>query len=224
METEFDPFKESVLQANKYPSRSGAKLTFEHRCQAYAALYQGIAQVLVATAFGLSRPSISALANCRKDTRGPITMELPEYNSEGVRITKTHILGALNITPLRRSNAYRKPRYQEVAREFDRLGETAFIQTYYTPRLKARIDNAAYKRPVYGVPQPSADRYAFENFGAFEAGDWFRIDWREPHGWFYAACKPDGSPRWNDELSYRGDNKDKPFPTSEAAHAFLLSH
>ena len=219
METEFDPFKESVLQANKYPSRSGAKLTPEHRCQAYAALYQGIAQVLVATAFGLSRPSISALANCRKDTRGPVTMELPDYNSEGTPILRTHIVGHLNITPLRRSE--RKPRYQDVAAEFDRLGETAFIQTYYTPQLKARIDNAAYKRPVYGVPQPSANQYAFENFGAFEAGDWFRIDWRD--GWFYAVCKPDGSPRWNDELSYRGDNKDKPFPSSEAAHNFLRS-
>ena len=144
-------------------------------------------------------------------------MELPDYNSEGTPIVRTHIVGHLNITPLRRSE--RKPRYQDVAAEFDRLGETAFIQTYYTPQLKARIDNAAYKRPVYGVPQPGADRNAFENFGPVtdKWGETFRIDWIDD-GWRFIVCR-DGIAK--DGYAYNGDAKQKPFASSEAAYTFL---
>lgn len=220
METDFDPLVESRLQADRYPSRHGRKLEFDQRCEAYAALYQGVAQVLVATAFGLSRQSISALTNCRRDTRRPVTMELPGYTDEGTPIIRDYVVGDLNITKLRRPKAYRKPRYQEVAAEFNRLGETAFIQAYYTPYLKARIDEAAKKRPVYGLPDPDADQYAFASIGAFEAGDWFRIDWRD-EGWRYAVCKPDGSPRWDDAFHYKGDDKEKPFQTSTAVFNYL---
>ena len=220
MKTEFDPLVESRLLANKYPSRAAAKLTLEQRCQAYAALYQGVAQVLVATTFGLSRASISALTNCRKDTRGPVVMELP-----GARDIA---MGDLNMTRLRRSNATRKPRYQDVAREFERLGETAFIQTYFTPHLKARIQEAAKKRPVYGVPDPEADRYAFANAGEItdKWGEKFQINFvatRIGEGWQFIVSR-DGIP--SERHEYNGDDggsdKDKPFMSSDAARAFLL--
>ena len=129
-------------------------------------------------------------------------------------------MGDPNITQLRRPKDYRKPRYQEVASEFERLGEPAFIQAYFTPHLKARIQNAAHKRPVYGIPQPGHDQYAFDRFGAFEAGDWFRIDWIN-EGWLFSTCKPDGSPKWDDRFQYRGDDKEKPFASSTAAFNYV---
>ena len=246
METEFDPLKESRLLANKYPSRAAAKLTLEQRCEAYAALYQGVAQILVATTFGLSRASISALTNCRKDTRPPLTMELPDLQTFTEEIltddkqstrrfvdvvrhnVRTYTVGDLNMTKLRRSNATRKPRYQDVAREFDRLGETAFIQTYFTPHLKARIQEAAKKRPVYGVPDPEADRYSFANAGEItdKWGEKFQINFvasRIGEGWQFIVSR-DGIP--SERHEYNGDDggsdKDKPFMSSDAARAFLL--
>jgi hypothetical protein len=131
-------------------------------------------------------------------------------------------MGNLNITQFRRPSPYRKPRYQEVAAEFERLGETAFIQTYFTPNLKARIQNAAHKRPVYGIPQPGHDQYAYDHFGIVTDAysETFRIDWID-EGWLFSICKPDGSPKWDDRFQYRGDDKEKPFASSTAAFNYV---
>ena len=87
MNTDFDAISEASELANTYPSRAGRKLTFSQRCSAYAALFEGTSQVLVATAFRLSRPSISALANCRKDTRAPSPWKLAGRTIKSVNST-----------------------------------------------------------------------------------------------------------------------------------------
>jgi hypothetical protein len=212
MSTDFDAISEARELANTYPSRAGRKLTFSQRCSAYAALLEGTSQVLVATAFRLSRASISALANCRKDTRGPVTMELAG---------RTYKVGELNVTPRRRDG---QRRYQEVAQEFERLGYEPFMQTYFTPDIKARIKEAARKRPVYGVPDPGADRYAFANAGEItdKWGEKFQINFvtsRIGEGWQFIVSR-NGIP--SERHEYNGDDKDKPFMSSDAARAFLL--
>ena len=90
-------------------------------------------------------------------------------------------VGELNMTPRRRDG---QRRYQEVAQEFERLGYEPFMQTYFTPDIKARIKEAARKRPVYGVPDPEADRYAFANAGEItdKWGEKFQINFvDQPH-------------------------------------------
>jgi hypothetical protein len=43
----------------------------------------------------------------------------------------------------KRRNKHRKPRYLDVAREFDRLGEDEFLRVYFTPQIAAEIRNTA---------------------------------------------------------------------------------
>ena len=125
----------------------------------------------MAKAFGMSSASVSYLAGCRPiDDRRPVTIAIdrrPRLRSE-------------TITPpnlnMRRSPD-RKPRYQDVAREFDRLGETMFLRTYYTADIDARIERIEQKRPRPGDDRtpfsfnPKADSHAgVHNFGVNQFG------------------------------------------------------
>ena len=66
----------AALARDLAPAR-GPKLTFLDRCAAFALLYQGIPQPIVAKLFGLSRASVSYIAGCVPiDNRQPVTIEL----------------------------------------------------------------------------------------------------------------------------------------------------
>ena len=204
-----EALREIALMA---PRKNGPKLHFPALCAAYAALLENISPALIARVFGLSKTSISYLGGCRADTRPPVTMELPDIDG---RPPRTYTVGDLNIT--RGRSPDRKPRYQEVAREFNRLGYDLFKSTYFTEEWQRRLKAAAQ---THLTGDPAAAFYAFVNYGPVNVnGDLFRIDWRE-NGWRFAQCQEDGSP-WRDEYFYQGDDNDKPFMTSDAAYKYL---
>ena len=234
--TDFDAseaLREIALMA---PRKNGPKLAFSTLCAAYAALIENISPALIARVFGLSRTSVSYLGGCRNDTRPPLTMELPDLQvfTEEVltddkqstrrfvdvtrRNVRTYTVGDLNIT--RGRSPGRKPRYREIAREFESLGYETFKSTYFTEEWRRRLKAAAQ---THLTGDPAAAFYAFANYGLVQVEtEFFRIDY-QPDGWRYSQCRQDGSPRWSDEHSYMGDrDTDKPFMTSDAVYKYLI--
>ena len=139
---------------------------------------------------------------------------VPKVRVGGETVTHTvsKTLSDPNLT--RRRNPGRTPRYQDVAREFDRLGVTAFIQAYYSAHIEARLKEAAHKRPRYG---PDADQ------GEIEVTDRHGVTFivaLQPDGWRFVVADA-GKPR--DGYAWNGDNKDKPFKTRAKAHDFILN-
>ena len=113
----FDPLEALAKRAAASIDGTGRKLTLFDKCAAFACLYGGTKSSVVAKAFGLSSASVSYLAGCRPiDDRKPVTITI----DDGQRLhSETHTPPNLNM----RRSSDRKPRYQDVAREFDRLGE-----------------------------------------------------------------------------------------------------
>lgn len=135
-EETFDPQKAVRELAKLYPAGQGRKLSFARLCGAYAALFNGVKVEVVAEAFYLSRTSVSNLAGCRNDLREATRIEVGP-------LAETHPSPSLT----QRKYLNRKLRYQNVAREFDRLGEAEFLRLYYTRQIHAEIRNAAATMP-----------------------------------------------------------------------------
>jgi hypothetical protein len=111
----------------------------------------------------------------------------------------------------------RTPRYQDVAQEFTRLGEPAFIAQYLDDETRDRLFEAMRDDPK---PNPKANGYSIDNFGAFKLnGFHYGVSWdasdpmREP-GW-RIATGPDG-PFHGREIEL--GQPSKPFATSEDAY------
>lgn len=138
---EFDPLKAIEAMGAYYADkRRGPKLTFEGRCQVYAALHGGAPQVVVAKAFDLSPTTVSNIASCRDDDRIPVVVEV----FDGQRIhSETHMSPHLK----RKRDPDRRPRYPEVAAEFEGMGEEEFIRRYYTHYTEMRLKIA--HREIY---------------------------------------------------------------------------
>ena len=130
--TEERPFHVQAMEAllNHAPPRphTAPKLTHEGRCQVYALLYLGQRPDVVSRLFGLSRATVSHLGGCRDDDRVATTFEMTPGHFE--------TLGGPNINPRQEG---RRPRYQDVAREFESLGEDEFMRRYMTESLWSRL-------------------------------------------------------------------------------------
>jgi hypothetical protein len=113
------------------PAVHGRKLNQTMQCAAYAALWNGMSNKIVAEVFNLSLTSVSNLAGCRNDLRTETIIEVGDYS-------ETHPSPSLT----KRKYRARKARYLAVAREWDRLGADEFIRFYFTPQIAARIRNA----------------------------------------------------------------------------------
>jgi hypothetical protein len=96
-----------------------------------------------------------------------------------------------------------RARYQAIARELARLGETEFARRYYTDEMHTRImrlkhDRAeAHDHRTLTAPNPLADKFSFHRHRHFLAGDvWHRVDWLETPtpGWYAAYCDENGAP------------------------------
>ena len=180
----FDPLKALAKRAAASIDGTGRKLTLFDKCAAFACLYGGTKSSVVAKAFGLSSASVSYLAGCRPiDDRRPMTISFdvrqqatddkgyllvepapdnkesfPPAQRTPIMVTKT-ITETITPTNLNmRRSSDRKPRYQDVAREFDRLGEEMFLRTYYTADIDARIERIERNRP-----KPGDDRTPFSS-------------------------------------------------------------
>lgn len=196
------------------PAR-GPKLTFLDRCAAFACLYQGIPQPIVAKAFGISRASVSYIGGCVPiDNRPPVTIEIGGH---------VETLADINLT--RRRLAGRKPRYQDVTDEFVRLGPDLFIQRYVTAELRDKLIRLRDQRP-----KPGDDRTPFgfdptdhgfkgvHDFGVNGMGgdEIIRVALIRNVGWVYAGCTLEGKPL-HDQWAWCYDDNGKPFRTDKAA-------
>ena len=112
------------------------KLSFAERCGAFAALYAGARNAVVAKAFGLNPVTVSYLNGCLQQDPNP-TRRTTKWTGEGD--------GEIVETP-DDHNAHRDPRrrrrYEDVGMEFEALGEEEFASRYMTPSVYARIQKA----------------------------------------------------------------------------------
>lgn len=101
------------------------KLTFREQCGAFAALYAGVRNQVVARAFGVSLQCASKISGCLEYDPDP-----DRQDENGERIVMDH-------------NRNRKPdrhrHYETVGREFEALGVEEFNRRYYTERVHKRI-------------------------------------------------------------------------------------
>ena len=120
--------EEMLLEANSDDLRGGRKLTFIEQCGAFAALYSGQRNKIIARAFGLSLQTTSKLSGCLENDPDPY-----RYVAQGDETTKVMMSHNRNRNPGRHRH------YQDVAREFEALGKEEFNRRYYTERVHNRI-------------------------------------------------------------------------------------
>ena len=133
----FDP-QEAIMKANKGNWLGGRKLTFREKCGAFAALYGGQQNQVVARAFGLSVQTVSKLSGCLENDPDPYRHELEDRRADG---TRPDLMKDNKV--LMDHNRHRMPgrlrHYDEVAREFEAKGRDRFNALYYTERVHNRI-------------------------------------------------------------------------------------
>jgi hypothetical protein len=115
-----------MLDGEKVGAR---KLTFVEKCGAFAALYEGARNQVVARAFGISIQATSKLSGCLENDPDPYRSELTG-DGEATRILMDHN---------RNRKASRVRHYEEIGREFEALGREEFRRRYYTERVHKRI-------------------------------------------------------------------------------------
>ena len=117
------------------------KLTFTEKCGAFAALYSGVRNQVVARAFDISVQATSNLSGCLEYDPDPYRQE----HATGQRADGTFHNPDLEA-PMkvlmdhnRHRNPARRRHYQDVGREFEALGPEEFKRRYYTERTHKRI-------------------------------------------------------------------------------------
>ena len=102
------------------------KLTFSQQCGAFAALYAGVRNQIVARAFGISLQCASKISGCLEYDPDPYRMD-----ENGEKILMDHNRN--------RRSSKRHHYYETVAREFEALGAEEFNRRYLTERVLNRI-------------------------------------------------------------------------------------
>ena len=125
--------EEMLLEALAGQTSSGRKLTFTQQCGAFAALYSGVRNQVVARAFGISVQCASFISGCLDNDPAPYRTIVKDVGN-GV-IEKETIMWDHN----RNRKPSRRKRYEDVGREFEALGKDAFLARYYTPRVHNKI-------------------------------------------------------------------------------------
>ena len=115
------------------------KLTFPEKCGAFAALYSGVRNQVVARAFGISIQSTSNLSGCLEYDPDPYQREIVEVVGDDHRVEMVERVTLRDHNSLNNRNPNRHRHYQDVGREFEALGHEEFIRRYYTARVHKRI-------------------------------------------------------------------------------------
>ena len=144
---------ELMAEATAGNTERRRKLTFRQQCGAFAALYGGQSNYVVAEAFGVSLTTISHLSGCLEYDPDPYRFEV-DPKTDLVRDEKVLRDHNRNRSPNRRRH------YEDVAREFDALGVQRFNDRYYRPvherimLAKARLDAARLGKPHAPLDSP----------------------------------------------------------------------
>jgi hypothetical protein len=115
------------------------KLTFAEKCGAFAALYSGYRNQVVARAFGISVQATSKLSGCLEYDPDPYKREVVEVVDEHHRVELVERVTPHDHNAINNRNPNRHRHYQDVGREFEALGAEEFIRRYYTERIHKRI-------------------------------------------------------------------------------------
>ena len=155
-EKPFDPLAAIAEMRARAHPKAGPKLSRAEQCAAFALVKSGFSHAIVGKVFGVSLASVSHLANCTARAAGKIWY------------------------------------YPQVESEWRRLGQDEFIRTYLTEdiflkaeRLRHDVTHKSDDCTARG-PNPNADRFHFDRYGEFAAGDMLaRVDWIDG-GWRFA--------------------------------------
>ena len=128
-----------LLEATRGENVGGRKLTFHKQCAAFAALYAGVRNQVVARAFGISAQTASFISGCLENDPEPYRTSVVD-KGKGI-IEKETIVWDHN----RNRSPNRRRHYEEVAREFDALGKERFAERYYTERVHDLITVAKHE-------------------------------------------------------------------------------
>ena len=115
------------------------KLTFAEKCGAFAALYSGYRNQVVARAFGISVQATSKLSGCLEYDPDPYKREVVEVVDDQHRVELVERVTPHDHNAINNRNPNRHRHYQDVGREFEALGAEEFIRRYYTERIHKRI-------------------------------------------------------------------------------------
>lgn len=224
----FNPAAAAAALASEQSETFGRKLHFSEQCAVLAALRSHIKPAVVSLAFGVSKITISQIGGALDSPNQDLDLRHldPDYRRENPDRPPDRM-------PFRERKPERVKRYRAVAREYESMSESSFIQKYYTENVHARLTQAkldlAHGRAPYARlgPNQRADQYAFETIGAFEVqreGFWL-VRWTPTpgnSGWIFAACESDGSPlapetkhNWKGREALNGPAR--PFRTSKQA-------
>ncbi len=131
--------KEMIAEALAGEKIGARKLTFAEKCGAFAALYSGVRNQVVARAFDISVQATSKLSGCLEYDPNPYRTEVVEVvdDQHRVEVIERQILRDHNS--LNNRNPGRHRHYQDVGREFEALGAEEFIRRYYNDRTHKRI-------------------------------------------------------------------------------------
>lgn len=124
---------ELLLEAIEGEKVGARKLTFNEQCGAFAALYAGVRNQVVARAFGISLQCASYISGCLDNDPEPYHTMIVD-KGKGV-IEKQTVLQDHN----RNRKPSRRKHYEDVGREFEALGKERFSDRYYTDRVHSRI-------------------------------------------------------------------------------------
>ena len=142
-------FEEMMTEVKEGEPTGGRKLTFREKCGAFAALYDGAKNNIVARAFGLSIQTVSKLSGCLDVDPEPYRLEYETgYNKYTGQPHNPDVEHPVKV--FHDHNRNRRPmrilHYQDVAREFQSMSPAEFNRLYYTPRIHDRI--MAAKRAI----------------------------------------------------------------------------
>ena len=117
------------------------KLTFTEKCGAFAALYSGVRNQVVARAFDISVQATSNLSGCLEYDPDPYREEYATGQRADGSFHNPDLEAPARI--LMDHNRHRNPNrhrhYQDIGREFEALGAEEFKRRYYTERTHKRI-------------------------------------------------------------------------------------
>ena len=197
-EADFDGVEALAKMARESVDFSQKRLSFADQCAAFCALYHGkLPLSVVAMAFDITKATASLIGGCLRDDPAPFVHVVDVRHGE--------VLDKIeNRDPNLHRSVSRRPRYQAVAREFNRLGADEFTKRYYTDAVHNRISEArrSLRRDDlrgHAGSNPAAAKFSFKNYGRIPCLDnYYRIAWlkagvSEFEGWHYSICDENGA-------------------------------
>jgi hypothetical protein len=145
----------------------GRKLTFNERCAAFALMYGGAKNMVVARAFGISATTASNIAGCLEYDPHPYQREMVYDEASKAMVERTR-----ERDHNRTRNPNRSRRYEDVAREFEALGEAEFNRRYVTEEIFNRARLANRQLRAGASRDPHAKPKDLSNMSAPEIRAW----------------------------------------------------